>query len=106
MYYTKEQILKIRELDVVKHFDTVLDSQYKRGTTSVQDTALADIYDAATGKKVSRNFNCKSCVFNLYRDAGKLYRESLEFQMKENLKKAREAKANKQKVDNKEDGEG
>lgn len=106
MYYTKEQILKIRELDVVKHFNTVLDSQYKRGTTSVQDTALADIYDAATGKKVSRNFNCKSCVFNLYRDAGKLYRESLELQMKENLKKAREAKANKQKVDNKEDGEG
>lgn len=106
MYYTKEQILKIRELDVVKHFNTVLDSQYKRGTTSVQDTALADIYDAATGKKVSRNFNCKSCVFNLYRDAGKLYRETIEFQLKENLKKAREAKANKQKVDNKEDGEG
>lgn len=104
--YSKEQIAELKKLDVIQHFKTVLDSDYKRGTSSTQDNKVADIYDAATGGKVSRNFSCKSCVFNLYRDAGKLYRESLEYQMKENLKKAREAKANKQKVDNKENGEG
>jgi len=98
--FSKEQIQQLKKIDVIQHFNTVLDSQYKRGTTSIQDTTLADIYDAATGKKISRNFSCKSCVYNLYRDAGKLYRESLEYQKKENLKKAREAKANKQKVEN------
>lgn len=81
--YTKEQIAELKKLDVIQHFKTVLDSDYKRGTSSVQDTALADIYDAATGGKVSRNFSCKSCVFSLYRKAGELYRETLEFMKKE-----------------------
>lgn len=104
--YTKEQIAELKKLDVIQHFKTVLDSDYKRGTSSIQDNKVADIYDAATGGKVSRNFSCKSCVFNLYRKAGELYRETLERMKKENMRKAREAKANKQKVENKENGEG
>lgn len=104
--YSKEQIAELKKLDVIQHFKTALDSDYKRGTSSIQDNKVADIYDAATGGKVSRNFSCKSCVFNLYRKAGELYNATLEFMKKENLKKAREAKANKQKVDNKENGEG
>ena len=94
-YYTNEQIKKLKELDVIQHFNTVLDSEFKRGTTSLQDNAVADIYDEATGGKVSRTFSCKSCVYNLYRNAGKLYRQSLDFQKKENMRKAREAKQNK-----------
>ena len=81
--YTKEQIAELKKLDVIQHFTTALDSDYKRGTSSVQDNKVADIYDAATGGKVSRNFSCKSCVFNLYRKAGELYRETLEFMKKE-----------------------
>lgn len=81
--YTKEQIAELKKLDVIQHFKTVLDSDYKRGTSSVQDNKVADIYDAATGGKVSRNFSCKSCVFNLYRKAGELYRETLEWMKKE-----------------------
>ena len=92
MYYTKEQITELKELDVIQHFNTALDSDYKRGTSSTQDNKVADIYDAATGGKVNRNFSCKSCVFNLYRNAGELYRKTLEWQKKENLRKAREAK--------------
>ena len=91
--YTKEQIAELKKLDVIQHFTTALDSDYKRGTSSVQDNKVADIYDAATGGKVSRNFSCKSCVFNLYRKAGELYRETLEF-----MKKEKELK--KKKVDN------
>lgn len=91
--YTKEQIAELKKLDVIQHFKTALDSDYKRGTSSVQDNKVADIYDAATGGKVSRNFSCKSCVFNLYRKAGELYRETLEF-----MKKEKELK--KKKVDN------
>ena len=81
--YTKEQIAELKKLDVIQHFTTALDSDYKRGTSSVQDNKVADIYDAATGGKVSRNFSCKSCVFNLYRKAGELYRETLEWMKKE-----------------------
>lgn len=91
--YTKEQIAELKKLDVIQHFTTALDSDYKRGTSSIQDNKVADIYDAATGGKVSRNFSCKSCVFNLYRKAGELYRETLEF-----MKKEKESK--KKKVDN------
>ena len=91
--YSKEQIAELKKLDVIQHFTTALDSDYKRGTSSVQDNKVADIYDAATGGKVSRNFSCKSCVFNLYRKAGELYRETLEF-----MKKEKELK--KKKVDN------
>lgn len=91
--YTKEQIAELKKLDVIQHFTTALDSDYKRGTSSIQDNKVADIFDAATGGKVSRNFSCKSCVFNLYRKAGELYRETLEF-----MKKEKELK--KKKVDN------
>ena len=81
--YSKEQIAELKKLDVIQHFKTVLDSDYKRGTSSIQDNKVADIYDAATGGKVSRNFSCKSCVFNLYRKAGELYRETLEWMKKD-----------------------
>lgn|SRR5574344_58399 len=81
--YSKEQIAELKKLDVIQHFQTALDSDYKRGTSSIQDNKVADIYDAATGGKVSRNFSCKSCVFNLYRKAGELYRETLEWMKKE-----------------------
>ena len=91
--YTKEQIAELKKLDVIQHFTTALDSDYKRGTSSIQDNKVADIYDAATGGKVSRNFSCKSCVFNLSRKAGELYRTTLEF-----MKKKKELK--KKKVDN------
>lgn len=95
MYYSKEQIKKLKELDVIQHFNTVLDSEYKRGTFKETDEKVADIYEEATGKQISRNFSCKLCVFNLYRDAGKLYRESELYYKQENLRKAREAKQNK-----------
>lgn len=94
-YYSKEEIKKLKELDVIQHFDTVLDSQFKRGTFTTTDNAVADIYEEATGTKVSRQFSCKSCVFNLYKNAGILYRESEKFYKQEAMRKAREAKQNK-----------
>ena len=41
--YTKEQIAELKKLDVIQHFKTVLDSDYKRGTSSIQDNKVADI---------------------------------------------------------------
>lgn len=103
--YSKEQIDELKKLDVIKHFNTVLDSDYKRGTLTATDEKVADIYEAATGTKVSRSFNCKTCVFNLYKMAGKLYRESIEALNKEKMQKVREAKQNKkEKIDNENEG--
>lgn len=101
-YYTKEQLKQIEELGVIQHFNTVIDSDYKRGTTAHQNETLADIYDAATGGKVSRHFGCKTCIMNLYRNAGQLYRKTLEYNKQkqaEQLKKAREAKNKKPDVE-------
>ena len=100
--FTKEQLKALKDLNVIQHFNTVLDSEYKRGTFKETDEKVADIYEDATGKKISRNFGCKICVYNLYRDAGKLYRESEKFYRNENLRKAREAKEKNKIKENKE----
>lgn len=94
-YFSKEQINELKALDVIKHFDTAIDSNYKRGTTRDIIVRVADIYDEATGNKVTRNFNCGSCVLNLFKTAGKLYRESVLYHKQEQMRKAREAKKKK-----------
>lgn len=103
-FYTKEQIKQLEDLGAVQHFNSVLDSQYKRGTSNDLDNQVADIYDAATGGKVQRTFACKTCVMNLYRNAGQLYRKTLQYfkqkqaeQQREQLRKAREAKEAKKR---------
>lgn len=101
-YYTKQQIKELEDMGAVNHFNTVIDSQFKRGTTSDFDNKVADIYDAATGGKVNRNFGCKLCSANLYRNAGQLYRKSVAYykqQKADQMRKAREAKQNKPDVE-------
>ena len=93
--YTKEQMQTLKKMGAVEHFNTVLDSQYKRGTIKSENELVADIYDAATNTKIQRNFSCKSCVFNLFKLAGELYRKSELYYKQEAMKKAREAKQNK-----------
>lgn len=93
--YTKEQIQQLKDLNVIQYFSTVLNSGFKRGTLRELDEKVADIYEQATSTKVSRNFSCKLCVFNLYRDAGKLYYDSELYYKQQAMKKAREAKQNK-----------
>ncbi len=93
--FTEEQIKQLEKLDVIRHFNTVIDSEYKRGTFRTTDEQLADIYETATNTKVNRNFNCKTCVFNLYRNAGLLYRKSLDYIKKSKMEKVRQAKQNK-----------
>lgn len=90
--FTKEQINKLKELDVIQHFETIRNSNFKRGTFKSTDSQVADLLENATGKKVSRNFSCKMCVYNLYLEAGTLYFESVKYLKQENLKKARETK--------------
>lgn len=77
--FTKEQIKEIEDMGMVIHFHTVVESGFKRGTFSKDDNRLADLYEAATGTVVKRNFSCKVCCFNFYKDCGKLYFESKKY---------------------------
>lgn len=95
---SEKQIKQLEDLGAVPHFNSVLDSNYKRGTSSELNTAVADIYDEATGTKISRNFGCKICCMNLFRQTGTLYRNSVAYYKQkkaDKMKKAREAKQNK-----------
>lgn len=103
-YYTKEQIKKLKDLGVEYYFNTVVDCQYKRGTTKEQDQTVLDIYTTTTGDNTPRNLGCKSCVYSLYLAAGKLYRESIKYHQQEQMRIAREAKKNKEQKTDKENG--
>lgn len=94
-HYSREQMKQLEDADVVQHFMTATVSDYKRGTTSRQNTLVADIYDEVTGLKVSRNFGCSVCCFRLYRDAGNLYFASQTFWAKyDKARETREARKN------------
>ena len=78
--YSKEQIKELEQIgQTIKHFATVTQSGFKRGSLSSEDNAVADIYEAATGKKVERQFGCKACCYNFYKRAAELYYESKKF---------------------------
>ena len=101
-YFTKQQMKSLEDLNAIRHFDTVLDSGFKRGTPDSLNNAVADIYDEATGEKISRNFGCKVCCFNLYKKAGTLYRSSKAYydaQQKIKMQKAQEAAEEEEKKD-------
>lgn len=94
--FSKEEIKELKTLGAVEHFDTILNSQYKRWTPHPMNVRVAELLDAARGQVVNRNLSCKSCVYELYKQAGRLYYDSLAEIQKENLEKARAAKKSKQ----------
>ena len=78
--YSKEQIKELEKIgQTVKHFATVTQSGFKRGSLIKEDNAVADIYEKATNTKVERNFGCKSCNYNFYKKAAELYYQSKKF---------------------------
>lgn len=78
--YSKEQLKELEGIgQTIRHFATVTQSGFKRGSLSKEDNAVADIYEAATGERVDRQFGCKSCAFNFYKKAADLYYQSKKF---------------------------
>ena len=69
--FTREELEQLKEAEV--HFRTTIRSKYKRATGSKLDTLVADIYDAATGGKIVRNFSCGICSYNMYYEIGRKY---------------------------------
>ena len=94
--FSKEEIKELKTLGAVEHFDTILNSDFKRGTPHAMNVRVAELLDEARGQVVNRNLSCRSCVYELYKQAGRLYYDSLAEIQKENLEKARAAKKSKQ----------
>lgn len=94
--FSKQDLKELKDMGAVEHFDTILNSDFKRGTPHAMNVRVAELLDAARGQVVNRNLSCRSCVYELYKQAGRLYYESLAHIQKENLEKARAAKKAKQ----------
>ena len=80
-HFTKEQIAEIQTLDQGRmeyHFSCILQSGFKRGTSSQADARLYEIYEQATGKHLNQN-GCKTCQFNNYKEVAQFYNQSKDF---------------------------
>lgn len=75
--FTKDELEQLQAAEY--YFNTVIQSAYKRATGGKLDTLVADIYDAATGKKIARNFSCGICSFNMYKQVGTKYFEDKKY---------------------------
>lgn len=90
MYFTEEQIKTLEEMKADYHFTTIIQSAFKRGTSLAYDNEVANIYEKATGKKIERNWNCKACAFNTYKQIAQLYFQSKKHYEEEEKKAEKE----------------
>lgn len=76
-YFTEQQTELLKEAEI--HFYTAINANYKRATTARLNDYIADVYEATTGDKIQRNWQCGTCVLNCYKTVGALYFESKEY---------------------------
>ena len=69
------ELKKLKPLE--GHFFTSVNLNYKNSTTKEENEIVAELYERVSGEKVSRNFACPKCVFDLYRKAGLIYFKSV-----------------------------
>lgn len=70
MIYTEEQYRILQQ--ATPHFESVKHEVIKNAPRWLTDI-VADVLEEATGKKMTRNFGCNSCVYSLYRQAAIKY---------------------------------
>lgn len=80
--YTAKQVEELKNLGAIAHFRTVVNAQYLRNVPTNLTKEVERIYKEASDDKTSFNLACRSCVYDLYNRAGKLY-----FQYVEDLSK-------------------
>ena len=100
--YTQTQMTVLRKYEYI--FEAAVRHGYKKPTCKLQNDAVADIYEKATGKKVNRRWGCGICTFNLYKAAGELYYATRAAQQEKEEKKDTKPKTNgtgKKKLSNK-----
>lgn len=92
-YFTKDDINILMKYEY--YFSTVIKYNYKRNTTRQINDEVADVYERTTNEKLSRNYSCSSCVFNIFKTVGKLYFDSIEYWKNEDKKALEQPKNNK-----------
>lgn len=65
-------------------------SNYKNVSTTEQNNLVADMYEAASGRKLQRNWGCSHCIMEAWRRCGEIYFQTLEEQ-KRRKKNAKES---------------
>lgn len=71
LFFTKENYDALYDAEI--HFISACRGGYIKNTPRWLTDQVADIWEKATGEKVRRNWNCSSCVLNLYYLIGKKY---------------------------------
>ena len=83
--FTKEQIEALKFME--KDFHTVLDLKYKRNNTKAEMEKITSIYEEATHEKISKDWACNVCQYNIVAKVGELYRKSVAYWAEEDAKK-------------------
>lgn len=83
--FTKEQIEALKFME--KDFHTVLDLKYKRNNTRAEMEKITSIYEEATHEKISKDWACNVCQYNIVAKVGELYRKSVTYWAEEDAKK-------------------
>ena len=82
--FTKEQITKLKEFE--RDFHSVLDLKYKRNNSRAEMEKIASIYEEATHEKISKDWACNVCQYNIVAKVGELYRKSVAYWTEEDAK--------------------
>lgn len=82
--FTKEQIEALKFME--KDFHTVLDLKYKRNNSRAEMEKITSIYEEATHEKISKDWACNVCQYNIVAKVGELYRKSVAYWAEEDAK--------------------
>lgn len=75
MTLTKDQLDSLYPAEI--HFDRALNQGTIVSPPRWLSERVCDILDLVTGKKHSRQLSCATCLFQIYKEAGKMYFDSL-----------------------------
>ena len=74
--YTPEEMAVLAPFE--PHFHTALHMGFKRPSPAADNNTVADILEAASGQKFSRNWSCSHCLYRVWSEAAKIYYKTLE----------------------------
>ena len=102
--YTPEEMKILEPLE--PHLRTAYKMGFKRPSPVKDNETVADIYEAAGGKKLPRNWSCGACLYKIWYEAARIYYQTKEAMEKEaqEPKKASASERKKNFRKNKKDG--
>lgn len=97
--YTPEEMKILEPLE--PHLHTAYKMGFKRPSPVKDNETVADIYEAAGGKKLPRNWSCGACLYKIWYEAARIYYQTKEAMEKE-AQEPKKASGRKRKKDGKE----